>query len=164
MAITTWLKMVSREEIEILEANPSSINKLNKKKEESCSTYFQNCINYFLTGDAFPDSSENPLGGLLSGFTSVETEILENGEVGIVRPDEINQLVLELTKVDLNEVKRNVQDADSDELEEQEVYDWEILADEDENPAEVLVSDIQKLIKFYKRADKNGLGVVIYTA
>ena len=162
MAMNTWLQMVSKEEIEILEKNPTSINKLNKKKEECFSTYYQSSINYFLTGKAYPESSR-PLGSLLSGFFTIETETLENRSFGLVNPEEIKNLVFELSKVDLNNIKEKVQDADSEDMEEQEVDDWEILIDRDEKPEDILVSNISKLMEFYTSAEKNGLGIVMYT-
>jgi hypothetical protein len=164
MAMNTWLQMVSKEEIENLKVNPDLINKLNKKNRESYSTDYRSCINYFLTGDAYPDSADHVLGGLLDGTLSIETEVLENGDFGLVEPTEVKNILLELTKVDLTEVKKKVQDADPDELEEQEVDDWEILTDDNENPEKVLLSDIKRLVKFYKNAEQNGLGIVMYTS
>ncbi|GCC50143.1 hypothetical protein SanaruYs_03580 [Chryseotalea sanaruensis] len=98
---------------------------------------------------------------MLDGTLSIETEVLENGDFGLVDPTEVKNILLELIKVDLNEVKKKVQDADPDELEEQEVDDWEILTDDNENPEKVLMSDIKRLVKLYKDAEQNGLGIVM---
>ena len=166
MAMNTWLQLVSEAEIKSLKANPASINELDKPGKETFSTYFPCCINYFLLGDAYPNH-KNPLGGMLFGFSYVNTNTLEGGNFGVVKPDDVKKIVLASTKIDYKKLAKKIEEADPDELEEEEVDDWEVLTDDgDETPeeiAKILISEIKQLIAFYKYAEKKQLGVVMYT-
>ncbi len=165
MAMNTWLQMIDDEELAALEKNPSLINKMNKPDKESCSTYFQCCINYFLTGDAYPSGKKNkPLTVFLSGLESVECSTLENGYFHLVPASMAPAIVAALEKVDKKALKKKVAAADPDELEEAEVDDYEILTDSDDDPGETLVADVERLLDFYRAAAKNKRGVVIYTS
>ncbi len=165
MAMNTWLQMVSEDEIAALKRDPASINKLNKPKNESCSTYFMCSINYFVCGDAYPSgTAATPLTGFLSGFESVPCETLENGYFHVVPPAMAAPIADALGKLDLDAIKDKVDEADADELADDEVDDFEILTDGDEEPGETLVSDITALLEFYRRAATAKRGVVIYTS
>lgn len=58
-----------------------------------------------------------------------KTEALENEDFGLVEPDRVNTILAALEKVDLAKVRREVQEVNQEELEEQEVTDWEMLVD-----------------------------------
>ena len=165
MAMNTWLQMVSDDEIAALRRDPSSINGMNKPDKESCSTYFQCSINYFVVGDAYPSgTTEAPLAGFLGGFESVACDTLENGYFHLVPPAMAAPIATALGKVDLDAIKDKVDEADAEELADDEVDDFEILTDGDEQPGETLVSDITALLEFYRRAAEMKRGVVIYTS
>jgi len=163
MAMATWLQMVSEAEIAALRANPPSINKLDKPAAESFRTYYFCSINYFVTGDAWGGGTDDPVGGMLSGFASVECSTLENGSFNVVTPAQAAQVSQGLDKLDVDAIKAKVDDADPDEIEEAEVDDFEILMEADEPAGEVIVSEVQSLAKFYKDAANKQLGVVMYT-
>lgn len=57
MAVNTWLQMVNTNEIVNLKASPDCVIDLNKREQESYSTYYRCCIYYFLLGNAYPDKS-----------------------------------------------------------------------------------------------------------
>jgi len=164
--MNTWLQMVSADELAALKKNPPGVNKINKPAAESCSTYYGCSINYFINGDAYPSGDEEePLTGCLAGFESVACDTLENGAFHIVPPALTAAVAAALAKVDLTTVKQRVHDADADELADEEVDDFELLSDGDEDdPAEVLAGDIEHLVAFYRSAATKQRGVVIYTS
>jgi hypothetical protein len=166
MAMNTWLQMVSADELAALRQNPPGINKLDKPAAESCSTYFGCTINYFINGDAYPSGDEDqPLTGCLAGFESVACETLENGHFHVVPPALAGPIAAALARLDLVAVKQRVDAADAEELAEEDVDDFEILTDGDEeDPGETLVGDIEHLLAFYKSAATKQRGVVIYTS
>jgi hypothetical protein len=165
MAMNTWLQLVSEDEIAALKREPTSINNLNKPGKESCSTYFQCSINYFVVGDAYPSgTADTPLSGFLGGFESVACDTLENGYFHVVPPAMAAPIAAALARLDLDAIKDKVDAADAEELADDEVDDFEILVDGDEEPGETLLGDLNALLEFYRRAAEMKRGVVIYTS
>lgn len=164
MAMATWLQMVTEDELRALKAAPTTINKLDKPGGESFSTHYFCSISYFVTGDAWGgDAEKNPLAGMLFGFESIDCSTLENGNFGVVTPAQVALVIAKLEVIDLDTVKAKIDDADPDELEEDEVEDFELLLEDDEPASEVLVDEIKRLTTFYKAAAENRRGIVMYT-
>jgi hypothetical protein len=165
MAMNTWLQMVDSNELDALKRDPTSINKLNKPGDQSCSTYFACSINYFVVGEAYPGGEpDQPLTGFLGGFESVACDTLENGYFHVVPPAMTAPIAAALGKLDLDAIKAEVDEADPEELADDEVDDFEILTDGDEHPGETLIGDLAALRDFYRRAAEAKRGVVIYTS
>lgn len=163
MAMNTWLQMVTASEIDALKKNPPSITKLDKK-DASYSTYYPCSINYFLMGAAYPDRAEHPLGSMLFGSESVDCSTLETGNFGLVSPRDVNTIATNLAKVDLVKLAKAVDDVDTGVLSDEEVDDFEILAEAGEGASKALVAEIERLAKFYRRAADTKVGVVMYTS
>lgn len=161
MAMNTWLQMVSAAELDALEKAPASINALDKPSDQTYSTYYPCSINYFLLGTAYPDG-EDPLGTMLFGAATIDCATLENGNFGIVPPGKVAAIAEKLAKLDLKKLAKSVEDADADELADQEVDDFEILAEDDE-PSKTLVGAVKALATFYQRAADTKVGIVMYT-
>ena len=163
MAMSTMLQMVSIKEIAALKKTPSGITKLNKPGAESYSTYYGATINYFLCGDAYPDSSDNPLGAALSGIESIAAPALENGAFTLVSPEQVRAIAKALEQVDIMKLRKQVETADAEKLAEEDVDDFELLKETDA-PSATLVSDVRMLTTFYKDAASRNAGVVMYTS
>jgi hypothetical protein len=165
MAMATYLQMVSEVDLAKLRAQPTWINELDRPDEQSYSTYFWCTINYFLAGDAWPmGSKQQPLGGLLFGFSSVTCPTLEHGHFGVLDPGDAELVLRALGMIDLADIRRRIADADPDELAEEEVDDFELLVeDAEEDPGDVIASEVEGLVEFYKHAVRHRYGVVSYT-
>jgi hypothetical protein len=164
MAMCTYLQMVSAVDLAKLREQPTWINKLDRPGEQSFMTYHCCSINYFLTGDAYPSGSpKQPLGGVLFGFSSVSCSTLENGNFGVLDPQHTESVLRALGAVDIAAVRQRVEDADPEALADDEVDDFELLEEGDEPPADVIVSEIERLLAFYKYAARHHYGVVNYT-
>ncbi|MEO8701133.1 MAG: DUF1877 family protein [Kofleriaceae bacterium] len=161
MAMATHLQIVSSTELAKLRSQPTWIMELAKR---GFSTYYPATINYFLVGDAYPEGSKKlPLAGLLFGFDAVDCETLENGNFGVLEPAEVRLVLTALSSVDLAAVRTAIEGADPDELEEAEVLDYEVLIEDDEEAADIIASEIESLVAFYKRAVRSHGAIVSYT-
>lgn len=159
MAMATYLQMVSPEELAQLEADPTTINKLDQPT--SMSTYYSCTVNFFLTGSAYP--GDHPLAPLVQGSRTVETATLENGSFGVVDPSDVAALVEALTTVDSNAIRQSAEAADFDELvEEEEIYELEVM-EHSEVPGD-LVEAIASLLTFYQEVSAENAAVVMFTA
>jgi hypothetical protein len=161
MAMTTYVQMVSQSELDGLRKTPASINKLDKPDSETFSTHYACCINYFVTGDAYPE--EHALAAMLFGEDMIETSTLENGSFGVVSPAKVAKLATLLAKVDVGKLRTRVKKADWDELMDEEVDDAELLQESDD-PVRELAGDFERLASFYGAAAEKKLGVAMYTA
>ncbi|MFI2433049.1 DUF1877 family protein [Streptomyces sp. NPDC018693] len=160
MAQSTWLQLVSGEEIRHLKENPGSIDDLDKA--ESFRTHFGLSLNYFLTGATYPNSPAHPLYAALDGAESVACPTLENAYFGVVTPEQAADLAAHLAAVDPAAVQVAVERADFEELvDEQEIHELEIFPP-DEVPG-LIVAELKELTAFYARAADAGLGAVMYT-
>ncbi|MFK8002225.1 MAG: DUF1877 family protein [Polyangiales bacterium] len=158
MAMATYLQMVTLEELAALEADPSTINALNQ--ETSVATHYCCTLNYFLTGNAYPD--DHPLAALMMGTRVVDASTLENGNFGVVEPGEMEALVDALGKVDPEALRKAVEAADFDELiEEEELYELEVM-EHSEVPGD-LVELIASLHAMYEKASAENAAVVMFT-
>ena len=164
MAMSTTLQMVTPRELAWLESHPTWINQLDKPGDQTFSTYYACCLNYFVVGDAWPGGSRRrPLGGMLYGFRSISTPTLENGNFGVLEPQHVPMVLGAFTSLDVAAIRKAVEDADEEQLEEDEVDDYEILVEHGEPPADVIASELDALVTFYKRAARGGFGIVSYT-
>jgi len=164
MAMATYLQMVDKKEIGKLRANPEWIHELDQPSDDSYRTHFCCSINYFLTGSAWPDPDESGLACILGGSESVACKTLENGAFSLLAPDEVSVLAKRLARVDLKHVRAEIENADFDRLvEEEEVDDLELLEGIEEDPADLLMGEIDELIEFYGNAADAKKGVVSYT-
>ena len=165
MAMMTTLQMVSAGELEALLATPTSINRLDKPGEASGGSYYGCAISFFLVGDAYPSYEESgPLAATFSGSESVSCSSLENGEFGVARPDVVAEIAAALDAVDLDAFRDRVATADHAELvEEEELFDLELLLADDEDVAQTLLDDLAAVTAFYQRAAARNLAVVSYT-
>jgi hypothetical protein len=163
MAMEACLQLVTDKEIDALVKDPTKLNALSN---QSAGSYFYNSITFFLCGNAWPKASrKKPLTAMYLGFELVPTQSLENGNFGIVRPADVKLIADALAKVDLVKLKKQVEKADPEEMEEEECYDFELLTDGDEeDPGKAVVDDVVKLRKFYEKAKKLGRGVVMFSA
>ena len=160
MAMAAWLQLVTDKEIAALRKMPTKINKLNN---EGFNTYWYCTINYFLCGDAYPSPvKKKPLTAMLFGYESIQTSTLECGNFGLIMPSSVKAIANALENVDLAKLKKQVENADPEELAEEEVDDFELLAEGDDAGMTV-VEDVKGLRKFYSKAAKLGRGVVMYT-
>lgn len=164
MAMSTDLFLVSEEELASLKEAPHRLQELERDAAHQFGTHFACCINYFLTGDAYGESS--PLGALLFGDEQVPASQLENGELGVISPVEAAALSKLLQQVDLSEVRRQIQSAqesDWEDLDDAEVDDLDVLLDA-KKPVDELMRAILRLKELYAIAAASGLGVVMYTS
>ncbi|MEV6387427.1 DUF1877 family protein [Nocardia xishanensis] len=161
MAQSTWLQLVSGEEIQELRADPRRINRLDKP--DWYSTHFGAALNYFLTGDPWPGPDDHELWPVLGGTETIACPTLENNAFMVVASDVAAQLAARLATVDLASVEAAVGQADFDELvDEQELYELELITPEE--APEIIVSEITRLTAFYAKARASQLGVVMYTS
>jgi hypothetical protein len=162
MAMATTLLLVGARDLAKLEAQPTWINRF--RAAGTYSTYYYCSLNYFVAGDAWPAGSrKRPLGGMLYGFRSVTCPTLECGNFGVLEPAEVPLVLAAFAKLDLAAIREAVEHADSDDLEEEEVDDFELLLEDDDAPADALEADLRSLIAFYKRAARGRYGIVSYT-
>jgi hypothetical protein len=161
MAMTTYVQMVTEAEIAELRKSPKSINQLDKPSAETFRTHYEGCINYFLTGTAYPD--DHALASMLSGTDHVATPTLENGGFGVSSAAQVAAIAKELAKVDVKAIRKAVGSADFDDLMDEEVEDAEILQQSDD-PTKVLGDEIDELVRFYAKAAEKNLGVAAYTS
>jgi hypothetical protein len=162
MAMSTTLLLAGARELAKLEAQPTWINRF--RAAGTYSTYYHCSLNYFVSGDAWPSGSrKRPLGGMLFGFRSVTCPTLEGGNFGVLDPGDVPLVLAAFAKLDLAAIRDAVESADSEDLEEEEVDDFELLLEGDEAPAAVLEADLVQLIAFYKRAARGRYGIVSYT-
>ena len=161
MAMVTWVQQVNDSEIAALQKEPGSINRLDKPAAETFRTHYECSINYFVTGDAYP--GDHPLASLLCGTTAIRTSTLENGAFGVSSAAEVAAMAEALAKVDVDGIRTAVAAADFAELMEEDVDDAEILAESDD-PAKTLGDEVAELVRFYRSAAENALGVAAYTS
>ena len=163
MAMATYLQMVSEQDLAKLRSRPTWVNQIDRPGEQSYVTHYFCSINYFVTGDAWPSGSrKHPLGGLLFGFASIPCRTLECGNFGVLRPDEAQLVLAALGTLDLAAIRQTIADTDPEDLADEEVEDFELLA-EDDDAAEVITNELRSLAAFYARAARYGYGVVSYT-
>ena len=163
MAMAVWLQMVTDKEINALRKDPAKINRLDN---EGYSSYYYTTINFFLCGDAWPSSvRRNPLTAMFFGYDTVDTQTLENGNFGVVMPADVKAIANALAKVDFAKLAKQVENADAEELEEAECYDFEMLMDHDaDDPGKAICDDVKGLRAFYAKCAKLGRGVVMYSS
>jgi uncharacterized glyoxalase superfamily protein PhnB len=160
MAQSTWLQLVSNEEIHELGQNPSNINALDKA--DHYRTHFGASLNYFLTGEAYPSTSDHALWAALDGAESIACATLENAAFAVVSSEQAAKIATGLAAVDLAAVEAAIRLADFDDLlDDQELYDLELITPDEATG--IIVAEIQKLTSFYAKAADAGLGVVMYT-
>lgn len=160
MAQSTWLQPVSSAEIHDLRKNPSSINELDKADDYR--THFGASLNYFLTGEAYPSTTDHALWAALDGAESIACPTLENKAFAVVSSERAAEIAARLAAIDLAVIEAEVRQADFDELlDEQELYDLELITP-DEAPG-IIVAAIKELTAFYAKAADARFGVVMYT-
>ncbi|MFD6825249.1 DUF1877 family protein [Streptomyces sp. NPDC060085] len=159
MAQSVRLQTASNEEIDALRANPGGIGTLTGDEHH---TYLGATLNYFLTGEAYPDPTGHPLGSALDGAEDIDYPGLENGAFAVVPREQVADIAALLVAVDLVAVQTAVEQADFDMLlDEQELYDLELIT-ADEAPG-VIAAEIKQLAAFYARAAQAGFSMVMYT-
>jgi len=162
MAMAAHLQLVTDKEIDALIKQPARINKLDN---EGYSSYWYTTINFFLCGDAWPSASKKkPLTAMFFGYETIDTATLENGNFGVIRPGDVKAIASALAKVNLEKLKKQVEDADADEMAEAECDDYELLVTDDEDPGKTVAEDVRGLCAFYENAAKLGRGVVMYSS
>lgn len=164
MATRTLLQLVNETEIEYLKADPNSITNVNKPIESKFTTNIPRSINHFLVGNAYP-GTKNSLRGMLSGYSIINTQVLECGNFGIISPNEVKKITQSASKINYNSIFEKVKTTVENELEDAKVEDWRILTNNgnEENPAKVLISEIKHLIDFYEYTESKKMGVVTYS-
>lgn len=165
MAMQTYLFLVSPEEIAALEADPRSINRLDKPEGESAGTYFACALSYFLCGEAYPSYEESgPLAAALNGVRSVDCDTLDNGEFSVVPLEVAAEAAGALAAVDRKDLQERADAADHEELvDDEELYDLEILVADGDDVGATLVRDLEAVAELYAAAAEKGCGVVMYT-
>jgi hypothetical protein len=159
MAPMTYLQRVTEQEIAALRADPASIMRLDNP---SHFTHYACSINYFVSGDAYPDPDENEFGGLIYG-DPVDCAQLENGNFDVITPAQVAALAPRLKGIDVTAIAKAVGEADFDALiEEEELYDLELF-EEDDDPGSMIADEVKDLIAFYRETAALGLGLVTYT-
>jgi Domain of unknown function (DUF1877) len=162
MAMATYLQIVSELELAKLRRQPTWINKVDKSG--TYMTYYPCSLNYFLVGDSYPGGSrKRPLEGLLFGFGHVDCETLENGNFGVVDPAEVELVLAALAAVDVDAFRARIDGADESDLEDDEVDDYEMLLEDEGDPADILVAELESLVEFYKTAARSHGAIVSYT-
>jgi len=160
VAQSTWLQLVSAEEIHELRENPTSINSLDKA--DYYRTHFGAALNYFLTGKSYPGPEDHELWAALFGAEDIDCPTLENKAFAVVAPDQATELAARLATVDVAAVETAVGQADFDELvDEHELYELELITP-DEAPG-LILAEIEELTALYATAADSKLGVVMYT-
>ncbi len=163
MAVATILHLVGAVELDKLRARPTWIHHLRLPDDHTYLTYHACSLNYFVTGDAWPGHArQRPLTGMLFGFASVPCPTLENGSFDVVAPHQVRWVLGALASLDLAAVRRRIERADPDQLEADEVDDYELLLDEDGGPAGVLAAELESLAEYYKRAARGRYAIVSY--
>lgn len=164
MALATILHLVGAVELEKLRARPAWVRELRLPDGGTHFTHYACSIHYFVLGEAWPSASRRrPLGGMLFGFAQVRCPVLENGSFGVVAPHQVPWVLDALAGVDLAAVRDRIEHADPDELEAQEVEDYELLCEDEGAPADVIEAELAGLVELYKRAARGRYGVVSYT-
>ena len=150
-----WLLMASSATIKKLERTPESIDDLTDKNHYC--TYYPCTISFFTTGDAQSLVA-------LSGVDTLECSTVVDGELGIVKPASIAKILAQLAKLDLATIEKQVEAAKPKQLAKQGVDDFDMLEGGGEPRPKLVVSEIERLIAFYKLAAKKKTGVVMYTS
>ena len=164
MALATILHLVGAAELEKLRARPTWLNELQPPDGSTFFTHYACSIHYFVLGEAWPaGTKQRPLGGMLFGFASVPCPTLENGSFGVVAPHQVRWVLDALAGIDLAGVRHRIDRADLDELEAQEVDDYEILVEDEGDPADVIEAELESLVELYKRAARGRYAIVSYT-
>jgi hypothetical protein len=165
MALATFLHLVGAAELDKLRAQPTWIHQLHPPDEYTFLTHHACSINYFVTGDAWPAGSRRrPLGGMLFGFSSVRCPTLEHGSFDVVAPHQVRWVLDALATLELAAVRDRIEHADPDELEAQEVDDYELLLEDDDAPADVIEAELTSIASFYLQAARDRYAIVSYTA
>jgi len=164
VALATILHLVGAAELAKLRSRPVWMRELRPPDGGTHFTHYACSIHYFLLGEAWPAASRRrPLAGMLFGFSQVRCPVLENGSFGVVAPHQVRWVLDGLAGVDLAAVRDRIEHADPDELEVQEVEDYELLCEDDGEPADVIEAELAALAELYKRAARGQYGVVSYT-
>ena len=161
MAMGTQLFPVTEAQIEKLRAKPNSITKL--PADGMFLTHYLLSINYFALGKISADTDKNPLAAMLVGFDSVECDAVETGIIGIVKPAQVKPVLEGLEKLNLDKIAKRVEAADVEDLESEDVDDFELLLDEAKSPKDQIVAQLRELTDFYRRAAMTGHGVVMFS-
>lgn len=165
MALATILHLVGAAELAKLRARPAWISRLRAPDEHTYATHCACSLNYFVAGEAWPSGSRRrPLGGMLFGFSNVRCPVLENGSFDVVEPHQVRWVLEALGAVDPAAVRARALGADADALEEEEVDDYELLLEDDGEPADVIEAELVALVELYKRAARGRYAIVSYTA
>ena len=137
---------------------------IRRSSSQNYSTYYPCTINYFIVGKPHPKPTiAKPLTAALFGLELVDCESLEAGNFGVVLPGKVAAIARSLEAIDLKEIKAAYAKANAKQLAKAEVDDFDLLITVDE-PVKRLVAAIVELKKFYKRAVKTKLGIVMFTA
>lgn len=164
MALATILHLVGAAELDKLRARPTWINHLRLPDGYTYLTYYACSINHFVVGNSYPrHSRKRPLTGMLFGFSYVNCPTLENGNFGVVAPHQVRWVLEALGSLDLAAVRRRIEEADPDQLEEEEVDDYELLLEEDGDPADTIEAELLSLAHHYKQAARGRYAIVSYT-
>jgi Domain of unknown function (DUF1877) len=188
MAMSTTLFAVTPEVLSKLEASPETISEFESKK--TFGTYLWTTLPYFLSGgeteldddeeedeedeeddddddddEDDDDDARHPLAPVLIGTRAVPCNRLENGAFHVVPVAKVRELAALLAKVDREELKEKVLEAELEELDDGEV--WEELEQldlsEPQDVAAAVLEDLKGLTSFYAFAAKQGLAIVLYT-
>ncbi len=164
MALATILHLVGAADLARLRARPTWINHMRPPDGSTYLTHYPCSINFFVAGDAWPSGSlRRPLTGLLFGFSNVRCPTLEFGSFDVVGPHQVRPVLEALGALDLAAVRRRIEQADADELEEEEVDDYELLLEDDGEPADVIEAELRSLAEYYKQAARGRYAIVSYT-
>jgi hypothetical protein len=163
VAPATILHLVGAADLDRLRARPTWISHLRPPGGYTYLTHHACSINYFVVGDAWPcHSRTRPLTGMLFGFASVRCPTLESGSFDVVAPHQVRWVLEAFGSLDLAAVRRRVEHADPAALEADEVDDYELLLEEDGDPADVLEAELESLIDYYKQAARGRYAIVSY--
>jgi hypothetical protein len=162
MAMAAQLQLVTDKEIDLLVKEPARINKLDN---ESVASYWYLTISFFVNGDAWPSAHRSkPLTAMFFGYETIDTSTLENGNFGLIRPGDVKAIASALSRVDLDKLKTQVENADADEMADAECDDFELLSVDYPDPGQTVVDELASVRDFYAKAAKLGRGVVMYSS
>jgi len=82
----------------------------------------------------------------------------------VVAPHQVRWVLDALATLELAAVRDRIEHADPDELEAQEVDDYELLLEEDDAPADVIEAKLASIASFYLQAARDRYAIVSYTA
>jgi hypothetical protein len=164
MALATILHLVGAVELDKLRARPTWIDRVRPPGAHTFVTHHACSLNYFVTGSAWPSGSRRrPLGGMLFGFQRVRCPALAHGSFDVVAPDQVRWVLDALGGVELAAVRARIERADPEVLAEEEAEGYELLLEEDGEPAEVIEAELAALALHYQRAARGGYAIVSYT-